>query len=173
MVCAPPELESRSVRRIRVLVADDDERSLDALVALLDREGFAIDPAHGGREALERLGLEPVGLEPLDLDLAEEAPEAVSFDDEIAVPHPRPYDFMVLDYNMPDLTGIDVLRHVRVRFGCPLPAIMVSGDFSRELQSLWSAVGGFALLPKPVEPADFRLHVRQLVQQFFGGFDPR
>lgn len=141
-------------RRFRVLVADDDARSLDCLVALLDREGFSIDLANCGFEALARFGLSNAGV-------------------SVEVPAPReevvtPYDFIVLDYNMPDVTGIEVLRRIRVRFGGALPAIMVSGDYSRELQKSWSAVGGFALLPKPVEPDDFRNQVRQLVQRFFG-----
>ena len=56
MVCAPPELESRSVRRIRVLVADDDERSLDALVSLLRYHPVGETPdADVDRAALEDL----------------------------------------------------------------------------------------------------------------------
>ena len=161
----------RARTRIRVLVADDDERSLDCLVALLDREGFSIDPphgfsidpAHGGLEALARLGLlEREG----DLDApAAPSSELAGASREI----PVPYDFMVLDYNMPDLTGVEVMRRVRVRLGGALPAIMVSGDYSHELMRSWNAVGGFSLLPKPVEPADFRTQVNLLIQRFFGG----
>ncbi|MHC4936504.1 MAG: response regulator [Planctomycetota bacterium] len=148
--------------RMRVLIADDDERSLDAIVALFDRERFSIDPAHGGLEALARLGLPDGGAE-----VEEPGEESAGLPRMGAVS--LPYDFMVLDYNMPDLTGVEVMRRIRIRFGGPLPAIMVSGNYSSELLRSWSSVGGFSLLPKPIEPVDFRNQVNLLVQRFFGG----
>jgi DNA-binding response OmpR family regulator len=83
-------------------------------------------------------------------------------------------DFLVLDYNMPDLTGIEVLRRLRIRFSAPPPpAILVSGESSRELERSWLDAGGFALLPKPVVPDEFRREVRRLLRRFFGGrLDP-
>jgi len=147
---------------MRVLIADDDERSLDAIVALFDRERFSIDPAHGGLEALARLGLPDGGAE-----VEEPGEESAGLPRVGAVS--LPYDFMVLDYNMPDLTGVEVMRRIRIRFGGPPPAILVSGNYSSELLRSWSSVGGFSLLPKPIEPVDFRNQVNLLVQRFFGG----
>ncbi len=139
----------------RVLVADDDERSLDSLVALLSRDGFAIEPFLGGLDALARLGLGG------DLGRSRDMPQ-----DSMGTPE---IDFLVLDYNMPDVTGIEVLRRIRIGFGNPLPAILVSGESSCELERLWLDEGGFALLPKPVIPDDFRHEVGRLVSRFFGG----
>jgi DNA-binding response OmpR family regulator len=62
-----------------------------------------------------------------------------------------------------------VLKRIRIGFGVALPAILVSGDCSRELERIWNEAGGFALLPKPVEPDDFRSQVRELVRRFLGG----
>jgi CheY-like chemotaxis protein len=142
---------SGSSERVRVLVADDDERSLDSLVALLAGEGLSTEPFLGGLEALARLGLiDPRARRPREERVAARI------------------DFLVLDYNMPDLSGIEVLRRIRSGFGMPLPAILVSGESNDELERLWLAAGGFALLPKPVVPDDFRLEVRRLLRRFFG-----
>jgi len=168
---------SEPLRHYRVLVADDDERSLDCMVALLARDGFAIESFLGGRDALVRLGLPgsvAFGRGPStaipETPLAPPAPAvrrpAIPADLPPAAPE---IDFLVLDYNMPDLTGIEVLERLRIGFGAPPPpAILVSGESSRELERSWLAVGGFALLPKPVMPDEFRREVRRLIRRYFG-----
>lgn len=146
-----------------MLVADDDERSLDCIVALLAGEGFAIESFLGGRDALARLGLPGVGTPRPDL-----APQGASLR-RTPPPAAPGIDFLVLDYNMPDLTGIEVLERLRIGFGAPPPpAILVSGESSRELERSWLEVGGFALLPKPVVPDEFRREVRRLLRRHFG-----
>ena len=55
----------------RVLIVDDDEGTLDALGGLLELEGYSVDKARNGREALDALaaaGEEP-GLILLDLKM--------------------------------------------------------------------------------------------------------
>lgn len=151
----------RRTRSFRVLVADDDERSLDSLVALLDLEGFATEAAHCGLEALARLGLDAVDTSRASGERNEAATNPQGFDTRV--------DFLVLDYNMPDVTGIEVLRRVSIGFGTPLPAILVSGEANRELRRLWAEVGGVSLLPKPVVPVDFRNEVQGLIRRFLGG----
>jgi len=170
----------RSKRRFKVLVADDDERSLECLVALLDQEGFLIEPAHCGTDALSLLGLtqrerrqrrtriDPQVSEETELHLEVGRPERPK-EPQRSKPSELEFDFLVVDYNMPDFTGVEVLRRCQAAFGGPLPAIMVSGDYSRELLLRWQQVGGFALLPKPIEPTDFRNQVWNLVHRFFGG----
>ena len=172
MTTDTPRSPSDRPRHYRVLVADDDERSLDSLVSLLDRDGFAIEPAHCGHEALVRLGLREASRKPEfpDPPLGTHDLEVGRSEGRRPVPPARPrFDFLVLDYNMPDFTGVEVLRRIRIGLGVPLPAILVSGDYSRELRRLWNEVGGFALLPKPVEPEDFRSQVQELVRRFLGG----
>jgi CheY-like chemotaxis protein len=58
-------------KRTRVLIVDDDEGTLDALGGLLELEGYSVDKARNGREALDALaaaGEEP-GLILLDLKM--------------------------------------------------------------------------------------------------------
>jgi CheY-like chemotaxis protein len=58
-------------KRTRILIVDDDESTLASLGGLLELEGYSVDKAHNGREALETLtaaGEEP-GLILLDLKM--------------------------------------------------------------------------------------------------------
>ena len=54
----------------------------------------------------------------------------------------RDYDLMTLDLNLPDMTGIDIVRYVRdtelkqAATGAPLPIIIVSGDLAPAKQAL-------------------------------------
>ena len=124
----------------RVLVADDDAQCRGSLVSLLALDGFQIFPAQCGEEALRHIrAVQP------------------HVEDRI--------HFMVLDYNMPDLTGLEVLRRVRGNLGLLLPAIVVTGEFSSDLERSVIAEGGFALVPKPIQPRPFRQIVQNLVRQ--------
>ena len=54
----------------RILVVDDDEAILDSLRDLLESEGYGVDVAHDGREALQKLaGMDPPQLILLDLKM--------------------------------------------------------------------------------------------------------
>jgi two-component system response regulator RegX3 len=64
----PVELAPRD-KRIRVLLAEDEESFVDALVVGLEREGFAITVARDGAEALERFEASEPDLILLDIML--------------------------------------------------------------------------------------------------------
>ncbi len=53
---------------MRILVVDDEEALADAVARGLRREGYAVDVAYGGGEALEKVSLVPYDLVCLDLD---------------------------------------------------------------------------------------------------------
>lgn len=125
----------------RVLVADDDDRVRGSLASLLDGEGFSTLPVDCGSEVLRLV----------------QAPRR-----ETRI------DFLVLDYNMPDLTGVEVLRRMREQLGLILPSILVSGEASADLEETVLAVGGFALVSKPIQPASFRRLVWKLVKSELG-----
>ena len=144
----------------RVLVADDDAQCRDSLVSLLNHDGYRVRPASSGCEALD--WLRAANLAPGDDGDASASQERVPVGGESAAP----FDFIVLDYNMPDLSGIEVLRMVRVNFQLHLPALFVSGEVSVELHRSVVEAGGYALLPKPIEPILFRTEIRNLVRLF-------
>lgn len=133
---------------LRVLVADDDRRCRDSLEALLECEGFEILTAGGGREALEFLREQ----------------RAASSRRTVRI------HFLVLDYNMPDLTGLDVIRVIRRELQLAIPSILVSGEASPALEESVRTEGGYALAEKPIEPVTFRQLIHKMIESQFPGF---
>lgn len=137
---------SSEFSRFRVLVADDDAGCRDSIVSLLSTDGFEATSVEGGRAAIDLLRRQ----------LA-------------AGPGGRRIHFLIVDYNMPDLTGLDVLRLIRRELSLELPSILVTANFDEGLVKSVRSLGGFAVLPKPLEPTDFREIVWKLVRsQLFG-----
>ncbi len=54
---------------MRILVVDDEADLADAVATGLRREGYAVDVAHGGADALDRLQFQPYDLVCLDLTM--------------------------------------------------------------------------------------------------------
>ncbi|MEM9565812.1 MAG: response regulator transcription factor [Actinomycetota bacterium] len=54
---------------MRILVVDDEEDLADAIARSLRREGYAVDVANGGQDALDKLLINPYDLVLLDLTL--------------------------------------------------------------------------------------------------------
>lgn len=139
----------RAQPALTVLLADDDLCCRDSLAQLLAHEGFRILCAAGGLEALDVLR-----------------------------PQRAQVHLLVLDYEMPDLTGLQVLRVVREELRLTVPAIVVSGradvlvsarterpesEGSGREGSVRQGGGEFALAPKPIEPISFRQLVWHLL----------
>ena len=82
--------------RMRILVVDDDDAVREALRRALQLEGYEVELASDGAEALDRLKLDSV--EP---------------------------DALVLDVSMPRLDGLEVCRRLR-RGGSKLPVLMLT-----------------------------------------------
>lgn len=86
-----------------VLLIDDDQFVTTLYKAKLQSEGLAVDAAHSGTEALEKLG------------------------------QSRP-DVIVLDLNMPGITGADLLKSIRaVPLWKHIPVIVFSSGYIRSL----------------------------------------
>jgi CheY-like chemotaxis protein len=79
---APPHAAAR--RKGRVLVADDDDAVRSLAVSILEGDGFTVDAARSGEEALERFDAEEGG-----------------------------YDLVVLDLGMPGMGGAKCLERLR------------------------------------------------------------
>jgi len=83
----------------RILLADDDRALTDLLAEYLRREGFAVDVAHDGAEALARL----------------------------SNPAQRP-DLLILDVMMPGRDGLETLRELRLQHRLPVIMLSARGE---------------------------------------------
>lgn len=157
---------------LRVLVVDDDRNCRDSLGALLATEGFDILSAEGGNQALEVLRQPGTGLPGAGPASAVPGAGLPGAEPSKGVPSLVPpsrvqVHFLVLDYNMPDLTGLEVLRVIRSELQVVIPAILVSGECDARLERSVRREGAFAVAEKPIEPVSFRELVRSLVDRWF------
>jgi len=114
---------------LRILLVDDDLGCLQSLELFLADDGYETYTATRGLEAL---------------DLARKLKS-----------ERKRIDLSILDYEMPDLTGIDT--YVQLSAVLPgLEAVFVTGVASRRLELDITAVGGRALVPKPVDIPQMR-----------------
>lgn len=121
--------------RFQILLVDDDASCLASMESLLEAEGHVTFAAGGGLEALRcarRLKEERVRL-----------------------------DLSILDYNMPDLTGIETYERLRIEFP-DVPAIFVSGDGSGGLEDRVRRVGGVSFVRKPLDLFRLRSAISEL-----------
>jgi signal transduction histidine kinase/ActR/RegA family two-component response regulator len=122
----------------------------DALVLLVDDEHAIL---RGMTELFDNWNI--------DLITAHSASEAAQWLDSIG----RVPDVIVSDYRLPDDTdGIEVIKHLRQRFGRDIPAILVTGDTAPDT-ILRISQAGFPLLHKPLRPAKLRALLTHLIQQ--------
>lgn len=71
-------------------------------------------------------------------------------------------DVMIVDIQMPDMTGYDIARKVREHLPNAPLLIAVSGRWKSETDMLLSVVVGFdRYLPKPCEPAELLRYVAE------------
>ena len=59
---------------------------------------------------------------------------------------------MISDYHLDgSLTGLDVLRQLRLQHGRDVPAILLSGDLQSMLRVVKTSIGNCRFLSKPVD----------------------
>jgi CheY-like chemotaxis protein len=127
----PPEpvaIDER-LRGKRVLVADDDMRTVYALSAMLRAKGYEVEVAENGRVALEVLARHD------DLEL------------------------VLMDIMMPEMDGYAAMREIRAspRFGS-IPIIALTAKAMKGDEQKCLEAGASAYMPKPVDAAKlFRL----------------
>jgi len=128
----------RSVEDARILIVDDDPTAAHLMTRLLEREGFWRLVSAGG------------GWRGLAMMLQ------------------HPPDVMILDVNMPDLDGVQVLREVqRVerRTNAVTAVLAVSGNAAPATRHAMLDACADDFLPRPFAGAEFALRVRRLAQE--------
>lgn len=77
-----------------------------------------------------------------------------------------PFDFSILDFHLPGMTGLDVLKAIRENH--PIPSILMSGQASAADTADAERTGVFRFLRKPLDLAEFRTSVDSLILHHFG-----
>ena len=77
----------------------------------------------------------------------------------------RSYDLMILDWQIPDMSGIDVLKHVREQLNWPMPAIFLTQRDTEEdiVQALDAGADDY--LAKPARAAELVARINALARR--------
>lgn len=94
-------LSGMKKRKERILVADDDEKIRYGVTRYLRMEGYSVESADDGMEALDKI----TGARKSD----------------------NPYHLLICDLNMPHLRGEELLRKLKEQ-GVHLPVVIISGS---------------------------------------------
>jgi putative two-component system response regulator len=117
-----------------ILVVDDEERNVKLLKTLLHAEGYATLAANNGTDALAVAAAE------------------------------RP-DLILLDVMMPGMDGFEVAERLKAdQRTRPVPVIMVTALDDRESKLHALEAGAEEFLSKPIDRADLRVRVRNLLR---------
>lgn len=120
-----------------VLVVDDEELMRSLLSSGLSRAGFLVTTANDAAEALSLLA------------------------DGAAAP--APVDVLLTDFNMPRLTGLDLVDAVR-RAGVEVPCFLMSGDMDESLAEEALSKGCAGFIGKPFNLPVVVDHMRQALE---------
>ncbi len=121
----------------RMIVADDDEEVCRGVRSLMEAVGVQVDYATGGAEAIRMM---------------RENREAG-----------RPYDLILLDWQMPDLDGLETARLIRRNYPDKIPILLLTaydwGDIEQEAME----VGVSHFMPKPFFMSTFKEAIRRVM----------
>ena len=126
---------------LSILVVDDDDLLRDTVPQLLQFLGHQVAAVAGGRAALEHLA-------------------------QTGLP-----DLVMLDLNMPDMTGVETLRHIRARFP-ELPVLLNSGYVERGIEMLVEADPHTLIIQKPFSIPEIQNKFREFGPLGQGGPAP-
>jgi CheY-like chemotaxis protein len=106
-----------------LLIVDDDSYNLEIIAEFLSDQTYELVFAHDGQEALTQLAA-----------------------------HPERFDAIILDRMMPNMDGMEVLKHIRAQDQfADMPAIMQTASNSPEEVAEGLAAGAWYYLAKPYD----------------------
>ncbi len=108
--------------RKRVLVADDEPHIGRIIKMKLEHGPFEVTLVYDGQEAVD------------------------------TIQQQAPFDLVLLDLMMPELSGLDVLERIRSTGNTTLPMIILTAAGQDEQQRAAMALGATAFLTKPFSP---------------------
>ena len=132
------EVNPRRLMNVHVLLIDDDVQVLQSVKFMLEKCGCRVSAYSNQLEAINVLRGDPTE-----------------------------FDLLLVDYNMPGMSGIEVTREVRL-IVANLAVAITSGYIDDALRSQAVELGVRELIPKPCSMADLRKSVEQLVRREIG-----
>ena len=130
-----------SQSRLRVLLVDDEQKLTDLLRLELDIEGYDVDVASDGASGLIRSRTEPTP------------------------------DLIILDWNLPDFSGIDICQRIRAG-GVTVPILMLTGhdEIIDRVRALDAGVDDY--LTKPFSIDELMARLRAIFRRASGHSGP-
>lgn len=107
-------------------------------------------------DILRMLITDTLEIEGYEIDEAEDGLEGY---EKIAA---QPYDLIILDYMMPEMTGMDVLEKIKP-LQLQVPIIMLTAKAQQADRDLAYENGASYFMPKPFSPADLLKLVKQIL----------
>jgi PAS domain S-box-containing protein len=113
-------------QKLRILAVDDSPEVLEYFKDFAKTTGILCDVAGSGEEALKRM----------------EAGDGKS-----------PFDFVFVDWRMPEINGIEVTRRIKEKFGSQTVVIMISATEWETIEAEAKQAGADGFVPKPLFPS--------------------
>tara|TARA_Y100000994_G_C15699233_1_gene444468 strand:+ start:296 stop:3463 length:3168 start_codon:yes stop_codon:yes gene_type:complete len=120
---------SKQLSSLKVLIADDIGVSRDAITEALSVANIRADVATGGKEAIARM--------------------------RAAVGNSAPYDVLILDWNMPDIDGLEVAAIMKQEFSSKPPKVIMLYAFeSPRMREQANQLGIRTFIKKPFSTSE-------------------
>ncbi|MDD3336205.1 MAG: response regulator [Eubacteriales bacterium] len=136
------QLNTSSFSNLCCLVVDDEENACEYIGKLMERCGIKCETVTSGKKALRRI--------------------------KSRRESGNPYDFCILDWNMPEMNGLDTAKEIRTLCGTEIPIIIVTAyDYSSIAEEALQ-VGVNRIVSKPL----FQSTVFDMLVNTFGKYMP-
>jgi len=135
---AEKQLEEMRFDDVDVLIADDDPILLETAVDTLESMGINAEQAQSGMEALEK---------------TRRRHEAG-----------KDYNVIILDWRMPDMNGIEAIRHIREKVDVPIPVLLTSAYDWSDIEDKAKEAGANGFISKPL----FRSRLYEKIHELLG-----
>ncbi len=73
------------------------------------------------------------------------------------------FDLLLTDINMPEMTGIELVRHIRTGLNNPIPIVIITTKGEVKDRDLGMSLGANRYLTKPVDPKSLIMTVLDLL----------
>jgi CheY-like chemotaxis protein len=130
--------EEMRFENVDALIADDDPILLDTAADALESLGITAERASNGPEALEKIRRRHES--------------------------GKNYDVVILDWKMPDMSGIEITRRIRAEIDAEIPILLTSAYDWSEIEDEAKAAGANGFIGKPL----FRSRLYEKINALFG-----